>query len=143
MWTPIRGNNTNVVDLLAQESHISAGLDDLVVRVVICRNHGRPGIRHRDTTLGQGPVLGAVELMSAILRSEVGRTLLRRGSQRGNAAIGRIDNQRRSAVRSNLAPVPPELVVSPVDVGDSRTVAVIGVDVPEFFLFEGNRFLFG
>jgi len=73
---------------------------------------GGPALGTGDAALCQGPVLRIVELMSTIAHRAFVGALFGFRSQRRNAAILRIDDERTTAVRCHAAAVAPEFVVA-------------------------------
>ena len=101
------------VNHLLHDRHVGRRLDDLEVVVVAARQLRRAA---RDAALGEIAVLGSARL-AAHRGGHFRRPLLAVGRQRRNAAVGRIDHQRRPPRRDGPAALPPELVVGGVDVG--------------------------
>ena len=80
-------NNPCIVNHLQLDDHISRNLHNLKVVVVSPREHRRAFLRQDDAALSQRPVFGPVELVSAIARSPVSRSLFARGCQGGNLSV--------------------------------------------------------
>src|SRR5438128_367222 len=126
MRPSVQGNDTSVVNHLNENDHVFRRLDDLIIIVVIARNHwARQAIARHDATLDQRPILrGVVLAVSASSLCKGVRSLLALWRKGGNSPIRRIDNQRRSFGANDLGPkVPPESIVSTFDVGFGISVA--------------------
>ena len=119
MRTAAQINNAGAVDHLVEDEDVSRRLDQLDVVVVRARHHRRPGVESEDAALGERTLFGIVEMVPAFLDP-----LLRRGRQRRDAAVGRIDHQR--GLRGDPGPeVPPEIVVGAFHVHRRTAVAAI------------------
>ena len=133
--TPIGGNDAHVVNLFAQQRHNPGRLYDLIVGVVVGRNHGRSGVPDRYATLVRGPVFRTIEFMSSGGGSLVGHTLLSLRRQRRKLALRRIEYHGGSHVRGELPTVPPELVIV------AHTLEFVAIHPIQLFLGVLSRFL--
>ena len=109
MRPPVERDDPGVVDHLDEDHDITRRLEDLVV-VVVEAGHHRAGQPARDAPLVQVAVFRSGRLPAAI-RLAPGAPLGLRRRQRGQSAVGRVDDQRCS--RHPDAPLDPEVVVRP------------------------------
>src|SRR5262245_29952811 len=112
MWTPVQGNDADVVNLFGDNGHVTGTLYDLEIAVVAGRKQGRSNVVPSDTTRAQRPVLRAVEFMALFFGRHVGESLFRFHRQGRDSSL-LPHYQRGSPVPGNpgLEPVQPELGV--------------------------------
>src|SRR5207248_6639910 len=114
-------------------------LEDLHVVVVRTGIHRRPGVE-REAALAERAILGALGRVLPPLGGARRCALLRRGGERRNATVGRIDHERARmpAVyrREPQAAVEPELVVRAAHVGLGRGAAAIAIALLDRASFE-------
>jgi len=106
------------VDHFHQDHHVIGRLHDLQVVVIeIIRHERRRRAEGQQAALGKGTILWMIVLAAA--HRHLGARLLARARflrQRGNAAIGRIDDERAATLaiddRDTLTRIEPEIVVA-------------------------------
>jgi hypothetical protein len=104
--------DSRVVHHLVQDDHVVGSLEELHVVVVGARVHRGTGVEAKDAALEGAAVLRAVRI-AAKGGAACGGAVPRGRRQRRQAAVGRIDEERRPQVAGELpAVVPPEVVVA-------------------------------
>src|ERR1700730_10029284 len=118
MRAAIDRNNPHIVDHVDNDRDRGWRLDDLIFVVVKTRQHRRTRRRPIETPFLQQSILAAIRGVLASIRDLCRHSFLRFGSQWRNAAIRRIDDQRRAQPWYYFGPtIPPELVVRVIDIG--------------------------
>ena len=121
---PVERHDARLVDHLVDDRHVAGRLHDRVA-VVVAAGQDRSGEAARDAALGQIEI-GVRGRVAGLARAPLGEALLRGRCERRQAAVRRIDEQRRLALR--LGPFEPMLRrrLSPTDLteGDARVLEV-------------------
>ena len=140
MGAAVKWNDARVVNHLDEYGDVSSRLHDSNIVVICRRHHGRSCRGPRDAAFLQGPVFGAIEFMSSICGLPFRLPPFRSRSQRRNLSIWGIDHQRRTPrLDDSRSAVPPEIVISPGDIGFRCPIAAIHiVPLPNFFLVVGG-----
>ena len=94
MRTAVQVNDSRVVDHLGVHQNGVPGLNDLVVAVVGIRQHRRPGGERTPDTDPEGPDPGRSRALHRLDTPAL--DLGSRGRERGNAAVGRVGDDRRA-----------------------------------------------
>src|ERR1700681_3724773 len=106
--------------------HEAGRLNDLVVVVIPRCKHGWTGVRKQDTTLAQGPILGAIGWMRRGVPMSLVKLFLAFGSKPWNSAIRGIHYQRcPPGVHAVAAAVKPSAIIGAASQVAGATRAIV------------------